>query len=152
MNDLIYRKIDINDIDRLVELRSLQLADENDDSKNITEVLFKYFNECLFDNSFHGYACIDQQTIEIISVAGMVYQRVPPHYSNLSGKVGHLCNVYTIPSFRRRGIAKKLLEMLMIDAKNDGYEIIWVSASDMGKKLYESVGFNIKNNFLQKLL
>ena len=59
-------------------------------------------------------------------------------------------NMYTNPSYRRRGIAAKKLDMLINDNKNKGITAISLEATDMGRPLYEKYGF-IKMNDEMKL-
>ena len=50
-------------------------------------------------------------------------------------------NVYTHEDYRRRGVARRLVEMLMEEAKDRGVTEISLDATDSGRPLYESLGF-----------
>lgn len=71
--------------------------------------------------------------------------QVMPTYHNPSGKKAYIMNMYTVPEYRRRGIAIKTLDMLIKDTKNKGITSISLEATDMGRPLYEKYGF-IKMN------
>lgn len=64
-----------------------------------------------------------------------------PTYHNPCGKKAYIMNMYTLPEYRRRGIAAKTLDMLVKDAWNKGIRAISLEATDMGRLLYEKYGF-----------
>lgn len=45
------------------------------------------------------------------------------------------------PGYRGKGIAKTIMKQLTEKAASRGYEIVMLNASDMGKPLYEKMGF-----------
>ncbi len=58
---------------------------------------------------------------------------------------GHVTNVYTRPSHRRQGISRRLMEMMMEQARAQGNQRLVLWASDMGAPLYQSLGFSPSN-------
>ena len=50
-------------------------------------------------------------------------------------------NVYTRPEYRKKGYAKKLMNMMLEDAKAENVSIIELKATEDGYSLYRSVGF-----------
>lgn len=50
-------------------------------------------------------------------------------------------NMYTNPEYRRKGIAYKMLDMLVKDTKEKGITAISLEATDVGRPLYEKYGF-----------
>ncbi len=63
-----------------------------------------------------------------------------------SGNKAYIMNMYTNPAYRRKGIATKILDMLVNDAKNKGITDISLETTDMGRPLYEKYGFIKMNN------
>ena len=57
--------------------------------------------------------------------------------------------MYTDPDYRRQGIATQLLDRVVKEAKAYGCGTIYITASDVGVKLYESYGFKHNGNFMQ---
>ena len=49
-------------------------------------------------------------------------------------------NVYTKPEYRKKGYAKKLMNMMLEDAKAENVSIIELKATEDGYSLYRSVG------------
>ena len=76
-----------------------------------------------------------------VACASMSYIEIMPTFSHSSGKRAHLMNVYTEEHYRRRGIAKHLVNMLIGDARAHGATEISLDATESGRPLYESVGF-----------
>lgn len=50
-------------------------------------------------------------------------------------------NMYTNPEYRRKGIAYRVLDMLVKEAKDRGITAISLEATAMGRPLYEKYGF-----------
>ena len=51
-------------------------------------------------------------------------------------------NVYVKKDFRRKGLAKKMLELLIEEAKTRDVTEISLDATEKGRPLYESMGFS----------
>jgi ribosomal protein S18 acetylase RimI-like enzyme len=59
----------------------------------------------------------------------------------LSSGVAGIYSVATLPEYRRRGIAAATTSLPLVEAKQLGYRAAVLSASAMGVKIYESLGF-----------
>ena len=86
---------------------------------------------------------------KIVGTSGMSFAEKPPYFTCPSGKLGILSSMYTDPNYRRLGIATELLDRVVKEAKEYGCGTIYITASDMGVKLYESYGFKHNGNFMQ---
>lgn len=64
-----------------------------------------------------------------------------PTYDHPSGSRAHLMNVYVRKEFRRRGIARGLVALLLEEARARGVTEISLDATESGRPLYESLGF-----------
>ncbi len=82
----------------------------------------------------------------LIATVGLSLFEMPPTDKLLNGKVVKLMNMYTVPKYRRNGIAKKLLEMAIAFARENEYYKIMLNSSPMGKTLYEQFGFSLIDN------
>ena len=82
---------------------------------------------------------------EIISCATCCKTECMPTVSHPTGIRGHIMGVYTKPQYRRQGIAKKLLLMIIDEAKRQGITELSLDATADGVKLYESLGFHNNN-------
>lgn len=79
---------------------------------------------------------------KVIGCASMSYIHVMPTFSHPTGKRAHLMNVYTQKDYRRRGISKEMIQLLIQDAKAYGATEISLDATDMGRPLYEALHFS----------
>jgi GNAT superfamily N-acetyltransferase len=50
-------------------------------------------------------------------------------------------SVYTMPEYRRRGISRQLMLMLIAEARELQIRRLVLWASDMGRPMYEGLGF-----------
>ena len=82
-----------------------------------------------------------EQPCEVPGCATTCYLYMMPTFSHPTGRRAHLMNVYTRSTYRRQGIAKKMMELLLAEAWDRGVTEISLDATDSGRPLYESFGF-----------
>ena len=66
---------------------------------------------------------------------------MPPNSNFPNGRIGDVLNVYVRSEYRRQGIAKALMELLIADAKAFKLDYIELKASADGYPLYKKLGF-----------
>lgn len=147
MCGVTFRKATLNDVEILTELRQRQLQEEGAIPKDdIAASIRQYFISNIENGTFVSWlACTDR----IVATSGIVFYSVPPYYGNTAGLIGQIANMYTLKEYRRKGIARELLYRVISEAENIGCTTIRVSASEMGKLLYENYGFSVKENMLE---
>jgi GNAT superfamily N-acetyltransferase len=64
-----------------------------------------------------------------------------PGYADPSPVRAYLHNVYTEPEFRRRGIARMLVETIVHWCRAQGFRSVTLHASEHGRSLYHGLGF-----------
>lgn len=74
-----------------------------------------------------------------------------PRPTNPRMIVPYLMSMYTEPEFRRRGVAKLIVQSALKWCKERGYERVVLHASDAGRPLYESLGFEPTTEMRTKL-
>ena len=146
--NLIYKKATIEDIDILTETRIevLKAANKLSDDADMSEVKeqsYNYYKKALRDGTHIAYLVFDKS--RFAGAGSVSFFQVMPTYHNPSGKKAYIMNMYTSPEYRRKGIAYKILDMLVKDAKSMGITAISLEATVMGRPLYEKYGF-IKMN------
>ncbi|MBR6959863.1 MAG: GNAT family N-acetyltransferase [Clostridiales bacterium] len=105
------------------------------------------YSEDIVNNSREYFLNGNQTTVlvldgdKVIGCASMSYMTIMPTFSHPTGQRAHLMNVYTNPSYRRQGIARKMVNMLIDDAWSKGATEISLDATKLGRPLYESMGF-----------
>ncbi len=78
---------------------------------------------------------------KVIGCASMSFFRIMPTFYHPTGKRAHLMNVYTRYEYRHRGIAKKMVELLIGKTWEKGATEISLDATESGRPLYEKIGF-----------
>ena len=136
-----YRVTDANDIGMLMDVRLSMLRIVNDLPVDYI------FDDELVVSSRRYFLEGDQTTVvavndgRCVACASMSYIEIMPTFSHPSGKRAHLMNVYTEKDYRRRGIARQLVNMLIEDARAHDVTEISLDATESGRPLYESIGF-----------
>lgn len=69
-------------------------------------------------------------------------QWVPPAPSNVSGRMGFVASMSTLPQSRGRGAARAIFAALMAWFEQQGVTRVDLHASDMGEALYREYGFS----------
>ena len=112
-----------------------------------------YLQTALPAGEYLGWlAAPDDAPESVIAGAGVQRRRVPPFPSGsgptsriATGRQALVLNVYTEPGWRRRGVARALLQAVLAWARESGVESLVLHASDQGRALYEQLGFAATN-------
>ncbi len=81
----------------------------------------------------------------VVAGAGLWLMDWPAHMVGSSLRRGNILNVYTEPPFRRRGLAAWLMEAALHWCKVNQIDFVILHASQQGRSLYESLGFQAGN-------
>lgn len=142
-----YRRFSETDFDTLAEMRIHQLQEEGaKPSFDLKPYLLDYYKRHFYDGTFVAWLAADDG--RIVGTSGMSFMEKPPYYSCPSGKIGLLSSMYVIKEYRRKGIAKALLDKVVNEAKDYDCGAIQVKASDAGVLLYTNYGFRKNSNFM----
>jgi GNAT superfamily N-acetyltransferase len=87
----------------------------------------------------------------IAAGAGLWLMDWPPHMIGQGARRGNILNVYTSDSFRRRGLARRLMEAVITWCRENGLDTVILHASPSGQDLYESMGFTPTNEMRLRL-
>jgi len=142
---ITYKKATAGDADNLARLRVEFLCEANgampaETMQRLAENNLAYIKSALEDGSFLAYLALDAG--QIIATSGLAMFTIPPNMSCPEGKLGYLLNMYTFREYRRQGIATKLLELILGEARRLGCEKVLLEATDMGRPVYEKFGFH----------
>ncbi|SCY34570.1 Acetyltransferase (GNAT) domain-containing protein [Pseudobutyrivibrio sp. AR14] len=143
-----YRRLSKEYLETFIQMRITQLREEGAKEEiDLAPALRDYYDRHMADGTFVSWIAFDGE--KIIGTSGMSFVEKPPYFGCPSGKMGLLSSMYTDPEYRRRGIAKELLDRVVKEARNYGCGTVQITASDMGVKLYSSYGFIHNGNFMQ---
>ena len=152
--EIKYQKLTESQLDTFINMRITQLTEEYaSEGKNPPEgvdlkaALEDFYHRHLADGTFVSWLAMDGD--KIIGTSGMSFVEKPPYFTCPTGRLGLLSSMYTDPNYRRMGIAKKLLDKVVNEARQYGCGSVWITASNMGVKLYTAYGFVHNGNFMQ---
>ena len=136
------------DIPDLIRLRRMMFEDMGfDDPEKLGAAdasVAAYLATALPAQQFQGWLAVTAAGVAVGS-GGVVIDRHPPGPNNLSGQVGYIMNVVTDPRYRRRGIARRIMETMLEWLSGQGIQNLALHASEMGRPLYEQLGFEPSN-------
>jgi GNAT superfamily N-acetyltransferase len=75
----------------------------------------------------------------------------PAHPYDLECRRATILNVYTDRGYRRRGIARRVMETMIDWCRRNNFAGVTLHASADGRQLYESLGFEPSNEMRLKL-
>jgi ribosomal protein S18 acetylase RimI-like enzyme len=75
----------------------------------------------------------------------------PPHMVGRGARRGNILNVYTEEAFRRRGLARELMQTVLNWCQENRVDTIILHASPAGRALYDSLGFTQTNEMRLRL-
>ncbi|MCP4228949.1 MAG: GNAT family N-acetyltransferase [bacterium] len=139
-----FRRATVEDVKVLIEFRMRYLSEtfgcgKVSEAGDLRESLLVYFAEAVPAGDF--VAWLAEYEGEVIATSGMVVWRIPGGYTSVSGKAGYILNMYTVPEARGLGIASRLFDELIREAKELGVKHVHLHATEDGIEIYRKAGF-----------
>jgi len=78
---------------------------------------------------------------QIVACGALLILHYPPYPGEPKGRVARLSSMYTLPEYRRKGLARRIALKAIDYCKAQGIKRLALGASTAGKPLYESLGF-----------
>jgi GNAT superfamily N-acetyltransferase len=100
----------------------------------------QYFRDALQDGTFHGWLAVDAAGT-VVGGGGVSETLMPPGPFSPTPTRPEILNVYVEPAYRRQGIARQLMEVMIDWCRARGFGSVFLHASDEGRPLYASMGF-----------
>ena len=153
MSEILYRKLTEADLETFINMRITQLTEEYEvegkrppEDVDLKTALEDFYHRHMADGTFVSWLALDGD--KIIGTSGMSFVEKPPYFNCPTGRLGLLSSMFTDPNYRRMGIAKELLHRVVEEARSYGCGAVWITASNMGVKLYTAYGFVHNGNFM----
>jgi len=144
VDEIAIRQATVADIADLVRLRRMMFEAMGFDDPAQLDIAdtatAAYFAAAIPAGEFHGWLAVTS-TGEAVSSGGVVFDQHPPGPGNLSGRGGYIMNVVTVPRYRRRGVARRIMQAMLTWLAERGIEHVSLHTTEMGKPLYEELGF-----------
>lgn len=138
------RRANENDVMALVDLRArlmyaIDLADERGEWLRATS---RYFETGFETGNVLGWVATADNFV--IGSAMAELRTTPPSPRKTHGRVAYIHTVTTVPTFRRRGVSRLLVERLLGDLEESSLDVVELHATDQGRSLYEQLGFTLR--------
>lgn len=134
----------LSDIGQLIELRLAYLTDDfgklsDEQVLQLREELPGYLQRHLGWDLL-GFVARSEDDL-IVSCAWLLFVEKPPSPRFPNGRTGVLFNVYTVPEYRRQGLARRTMGALIEEAYRRKLDVLELHATEDGYPLYRSLGF-----------
>jgi GNAT superfamily N-acetyltransferase len=146
MGEFTYLKATVDDLEALARLRWAMQVERQVDHPSDPQTWETYlaaYRDAFAEQISHGGfdAWLAEDNGQVVSCVVLLWWRTPPIYNQLVRRRGMVSSVYTLPEYRRMGISRQLMLMLIARAKElEIYRLVlWASA--MGRPMYEGLGF-----------
>ena len=145
----VLREAEQTDIPELCRLRLAYLAEDMgelsaENREQITAQLPHYFAEHLGRDCFAFTAALPDGTLAANAILLCTEKPANPFFPN--GRDGTVLGVYTMPQYRRKGLAAELMKLLIAEGRAQSLSRITLSATDAGRPVYEKLGFSLKRS------
>jgi GNAT superfamily N-acetyltransferase len=110
------------------------------DAAAMLAILPPILRSMLAGGEYVGWLAVTDEA-RVVAGAGVQIRRLLPRPETLSVREALVVNVYVQPEYRRRGLARRLMLAIVDWCRGQAIERIALHASDMGRPLYESLGF-----------
>jgi GNAT superfamily N-acetyltransferase len=142
-----FRLATSDDIDLLVAMRLefINVRGDNEKCEELRKNCYRYF----YDKAFNEDGCdviLAEEDGTCIGTGIVFYYDSVPSPFNITGKNSYVTSMYVEPSYRNKGIGTELLERVIECAKKRSVTVMFLSASEMGRPLYEKRGFSDSKN------
>ena len=107
---------------------------------NVERVSREYFRRAIPGGGFHGVLA-EWEGAGVVGGGGVVVAEWPGSARRTMPRRPFILNVYVEPAFRRRGIARAIMEELIGWCRAQGFDSICLHATEQGRPLYRQLGF-----------
>jgi GNAT superfamily N-acetyltransferase len=108
-----------------------------------------YLQQALVDGSFRAW--LAETAGRVVGGAAILVNPWPSHPYDQQCRRATILNMYVDPEFRRQGVARRLMQVMIEWGRKEGFVQVNLHASDQGRPLYESLGFKPTNEMQLKL-
>lgn len=144
MDGVTFRRASSGDVELLVRLRERFMEERGLLDPLIRPVFAGQLREYVKAALSSGQLVVwlaESGEREAVANGWLCYVQKPPHPNNPTGREGYIVNVHTAPGWRRRGLGRAIMELLLDEARRSAAKIVRLVASESGRPLYDRLGF-----------
>lgn len=98
----------------------------------------------LAEGFYRGWLAEDANG-RVVAGGGVLIHPWVSHPAFPEARRAYILNVYTDPEHRRRGLARRVMQAILEWCRREGFASVALHASDDGRALYETLGFQPTN-------
>jgi GNAT superfamily N-acetyltransferase len=110
----------------------------------------EYLRDALKQGSYRGWFAVTASGA-VAAGCGVLIAAWPGGPWDGQARRAWVLNVYSEPAYRRRGLARQLMQVAIDWARSEGFRILSLHASREGRPLYQSLGFEPTNEMRLRL-
>jgi ribosomal protein S18 acetylase RimI-like enzyme len=137
------RQATAHDISEILEQRKRMYQDmghtEPEALLTMVETTRPFLEQAIPAGTLRGWLATMEN--RIVAGGAVLLSPWPSHTYDGECRRATILNVYTYPEFRRRGIARHLMCTMIEWCRSHGLAMVYLHASNDGRALYESLGF-----------
>lgn len=149
-------KAGISDVDKITKIRLAFLQElegefADADYKRLLEQTKSYFMRKMDSDELHTWFVLNEE--KIITSGSLLITEMPPTVGGYGGGVeGYIFNIYTLPEYRKQGLAKHLTKKIIKEAKLKHCNRLWLMASgEHAAAIYTCLGFEHRDDVMDLL-
>jgi GNAT superfamily N-acetyltransferase len=152
--DLNFRTATLDDVPVILHHRRSMFRDMGnstpDELDKMVEATRSWLQRSLADGSYRGWLA---QTPDgtVVAGGGIWISSWPARPEDLNTRRALIGNLFTEPEFRRQGLARQLMLLMIQWLREQDFGSVVLHASDEGRPLYESLGFRPTNEMRLKM-
>jgi len=132
------------DAEVIARHRALMFLDMGSVTQEESDQLFAaslpWLQRILATGDYIAWLALQQD--EVVAGGGIYLREIGPVPGCYrTGRWGHIMNVYTVETHRRRGLARLLMQTILEWSANNHLDHVTLAASEEGRPLYEALGF-----------
>jgi GNAT superfamily N-acetyltransferase len=121
-----------------------------EDLDRMVEATEPWLARALADGSYQGWLA-ETADRRVVAGGGVLVSSWPAGPHDPVTRRALIINVYTEPKVRRKGLARRLMLLMIQWLKEQGFSSVALHASDEGRPLYETLGFIPTNEMRLRL-
>lgn len=146
--DVEIRPATLDDMEHILHHRCAMFAEmgnaDHEQLSILREQTQQYLAAALTRGHYRGWLAETDER-RVVAGAGLVINPWPGHPGESKALRAWILNVYTEPPYRRRGLARQLINVMLDWCRAEDLGIVSLHASPDGRALYESMGFQPTN-------
>ncbi len=148
MDEIRIREATVCDLAHLLHQRRAMFAEmgcsDTESLDRMQAAAELYLRDALPTRTYRAWLA-EAENGEIAAGGGIAIVPWPGSPDFPAPRRGWILGIYTEPPYRRRGIARRIMQTIVDWCRADGFARVSLHASDQGRELYESMGFRPTN-------